>query len=194
MKVILDGVQLILYKTKQMKEIDINRIQTGDILLYKNKGFLPRAIRWFTRTDVNHVSIAVEMWGEMFVFESIGKGFVPQRIEDSIRGADITVMKPNYRIDERQISLLTASMSGHHRYDFFALLVHQPIYTITKRLFGKGKWIGRRDEKAIKRLYCSEAIAYIYNYFTPSIMKQWWKYYPGMFLKEEEFTFFKLEQ
>ena len=177
-----------------MKVITIEQVQTGDILLYKSKGFLPRAIRWFTRTDVNHVSIAIEMWGEMFVFESIGKGFVPQRIEDSIRGKDITVMKPTFNINSRELSIFTVSMAGHHRYDFASLLFFQPIYTITKRLFGKGWWIGKKDEKAIKRLYCSEAIAYIHNYFYTSVMTNWWKYYPGMFLKERKFKFYKLDK
>jgi hypothetical protein len=177
----------------QLPSLEKDKIQTGDILLYSSKGFIGKAIQFFTRSKVNHVSIAIEIWGEMYVYESIEKGFVPVKLEDSIKGKDIFVLKPDFKVDKKAISLLTTSMAGHHRYDFASLLFFQVIYQVTKRVAGKGLWIGRKDANASKRLYCSEAVAYIYNTLH-GIMEKWWKYFPAMFLEEAKFRAFKLNK
>ena len=39
-------------------------IRIGDILLYKDKGFLARSIRFFTRSKYNHASVVVRKYSD----------------------------------------------------------------------------------------------------------------------------------
>ena len=163
-----------------------SELRTGDILLYKSNHFLARAIRFFTNGKVNHAGIFVEIWGEMFVAESEKEGFIPNKLADSIKGREIWVMRHGKPIDAKKFAIRITSMLGKHRYDFASLLFFQVWYSIT------GKWIGKKDEHASKRLYCSEAIAYIYNKETGE-MPEWWKYNPKMIWNESGFYKEKLE-
>lgn len=163
-----------------------DELKTGDILLYRSTHFLARAIRFFTKGKVNHASFCVKIWGEMFVAESEKEGFITNKLADSINGREIWVMRYHKPIDAKKFALRITSMLGKHRYDFASLLFFQVWYAIT------GKWIGKRDEHASKRLYCSEAIAYIYNKEI-GIMNEWWRYNPQMIYEETGFTVDKLE-
>jgi len=164
----------------------IEELRTGDILLYRSKGFLPKAIRFFTRGKFNHVSIAVEFWGEMFVAESESKGFVPNKVRESIKGSDVWVMRYLQPINQRSFAMRITGMLGKHRYDFASLLLFQVWYALT------GEWIGKKDKHASKRLYCSEAIAYIYANEVFE-MTEWWKYNPQMIWDEPGFICAELE-
>lgn len=175
-----------------MNTIKMKDLKTGYVLLYTSTHFLSRAIRFFTRSTVNHASICIEEWGEMFVAESDKQGFVPNRILSSIKGRQILVLKPMVPYDEKEMGKQITSMLGHHRYDFASLLFFQVIYNVTKWWNGKGKWLGKQGEKASRRLYCSEAIAFIYNRLT-GIMPEWWKYNPDMILRDPNFEHFELE-
>lgn len=161
-------------------------LRTGDILLYRSSHFLARAIRFFTRGQVNHAAICLSIWNEMFVAESERPGFIPNKLADSIKGREVWVMRYNKPINERSFALRISAMLGKHRYDFASLLFFQVWYAIT------GKWVGRRDSHASKRLYCSEAVAYIYNLETGE-MPEWWRYNPQMLWNQPGFTKVKLE-
>lgn len=165
----------------------ITDLKTGDILLYRSKNILARAIRLFTRGKVNHASICVEIWGEMFVAESEKVGFVLNKLNDSIKGREIWVLRYKNPIESNRFAKRIVLMLGKHRYDFASLLFFQVWYTIT------GKWIGKKDEHASKRLYCSEAIAYIYSKETGE-MTSWWTYNPKMIWDEPNFIREKLER
>lgn len=163
----------------------IEELKTGDILLYRSKGVLPWLIRLFTNSHVNHAAICVEIWGEMFVAESESKGFVLNKIGDSVRGSEIWVMRYIKPIDYKSFAVRIASMLGKHRYDFASLLFFQVWYSLT------GEWVGKNDKHASKRLYCSEAIAYIYSRELFEML-EWWKYNPKMVWEEKNFMRFRL--
>lgn len=169
-----------------MRTIEIKSLRTGDILLYRSNHLLGKLIRFFTRSTVNHAGIVVELWGELFVAESEAKGFVLNRVADSIRGRDILVRRHLISVNTRSFAILIAGMVGKHRYDYFSLLFFQVVYAVT------GKWIGKEDKHASKRLYCSEAVAYIYNKEI-SIMRNWWEYTPKMLLKGFGFDTYQLK-
>lgn len=164
----------------------IHDLKTGDILLYRSNHLLAKAIRFFTNGKVNHASICVIISDEIFVAESEKEGFVLNKLADSIKGRKILVMRYSASVAEKKLAMRVMSMIGKHRYDFASLLFFQAWYAIT------GNWIGRRDKHASKRLYCSEAIAYIYNEEV-GIMNEWWKYNPQMIFEEPGFTIDILE-
>jgi len=58
----------------------------------------------------------------MFVAESEIKGFVPNKLMDSIKGNEIWVMRYIKPIDEKKFAQMITSMLGKHRYDFASLL------------------------------------------------------------------------
>lgn len=135
---------------------------------------------------MNHASIVVIIDGVPFVAESESKGFILNPLEDSVKGRKIFVKRFNGRTDEAAIIRMVLLMLGRHRYDYFSLLFFQVYYSLT------GKWIGKRDEHASKRLYCSEAIAYIFNKLT-GLMVKWWMYNPQMLYDQPGFDLYELE-
>jgi len=158
----------------------VDELKTGDILLYESNSFFSKSHTLFTKGKVNHVGICLEIWDEMFVAESEIKGFVPNKLMDSIKGNEIWVMRYIKPIDEKKFAQMITSMLGKHRYDFASLLFFQLWYSLT------GNWIGKKDKNASKRLYCSEAIAYIYSKLVFEML-EWWKYNPKMIWDEENF-------
>ena len=147
-------------------ELKKEQLKTGDILHCTSEGFIGRAIRWFTRSRVNHTALVIEVWNELFILDSQADGTNMRPISEWNR-------KYNYSyIIDRPDEFTTkqrnkaVSVIGHTPYDFKSLLIYQPIYILT------GKWRGKTKDAAKNRLYCSEYIAWVFN------MPQWWKASP----------------
>ena len=58
------------------------------------------------------------------------------------------------------------SKIGHTPYDLKSLFITQPIYQLT------GKWVGRPEEKADTKMYCSEYVSWVFS------LEEWWKNSP----------------
>lgn len=157
----------------------------GDIVFIskKKKGIynriVPPIIRWATKTEYHHVGILNMYKGKLTVFEAVFKGFLPtQSWEDYLKeeGKDYDIMvfnKPNDAPENWSERLFNISGCP---YDFGSLIVVQLLYQITRKLFGKGIWVGKKGTKALHKIYCTEAIAYIYMF------DKWWKYAPNHLL------------
>lgn len=95
--------------------------------------------------------------------------------------------------DKRKLIHEAISSAGHKPYDFVNLLIHQPIKAITKSLFGKPLWLGKRKKKADKRFICSERTAYIMNKFFGT-EPTWNDISTEHFMNSDRYEIFKYEQ
>ena len=157
--------------------------KTGDIVLFKTKfkwynpiTYVSVAIRAITGYDYNHVGVVVSNWDKLFLNEAIEKGVISIPLEKRLKGQEILVLRDSSPIDEKKFAVEANSFLGNTGYDFSSLLVFQLIYQITN------KWIGRKEENATKRMYCSEYVAYLYK------MKDWWAVAPDAIGNDKRFV------
>ena len=150
-------------------------IKPGDILLvHTKKGFVPRAIRYFTKCYYNHAAIVVEAMGELCVLEAVGRGFMITKTYEEYRSESpkkrnyiVMRTKKDVPFNLKDVNTRLKNIIGHP-YDYKSLLYSQLINQVTS------EWKGVRDIKAEKRIYCSEACAYAYHHLFP----RWWRIAP----------------
>jgi len=141
----------------------------GDIIITRDRGFVPRSIRVFMRKYrkrlglppakvFNHCAVIIENDGNTIVAESAIKGVVA-----TMTPAQYLMKHPDHKImtwvepltyfEQEDISDIAMEyiMKGT-RYDFKNFI--DQIILITT-----GIWTGRKGEKSKRRLYCSELAA-----------------------------------
>ncbi len=153
-------------------------VQVGDIICVRDgKSFVPRGIQWFMKVykkkkkldpDIplyHHNGIIIEVWGKFFIAEAVKEGFKIHSMDEAYSEATwenrIDIIRPNMPLSSYEKEILCRIATKFNmkitRYDFLNFFFQiWLIYT--------GKWIGPRGEKAENRVYCSEAVATIYNY------------------------------
>lgn len=152
-------------------------LQVGDILnVKKGRSPLAMAISFFMRIykkkleldedmpDYHHSGLIIEVWDHLYVAEAVGKGFKIHPVETAYSPGDwenrVDVTRPNFPLNENEKKRLCRVSVGYSmtitRYDIFNF-IFQAILVLT------GKWIGPTGKKAQNRVYCSEAVATIYN-------------------------------
>jgi len=148
---------------------------------YKLKDLPAPVIRWLTKCYYNHVGIIGECLGELWVFEAVGKGFIPtHRLEDYLltigKEREVAILEPK---KARPIAWIYSNISEivGKNYDFKSLLWYQLFYQIT------GRWKGKTGKNATDTIYCSEAIAYIF----PDIFPEPWLVAPNMIWRCDKF-------
>ena len=152
-------------------------IQEGDIILvHSKKGFVPKAIRYFTKCHYNHAAMVIKAMGELYVLEAVENGFIltqtlKEYLKETPKKREILIKRPH---NQSWISIQDAykriSIIIGHKYDFKSLLFSQLIWQLTK----ENNWKGKKDIKAAKRIYCSEACAFAYSHLFP----EWWTVAP----------------
>ena len=154
-----------------MKREKYNELKAGDVLHCRSRGFVARGIQLFTKSRINHTAMVIELYGKKYIIDSQRDGTNPRPIEEWLNkfSYQFSVHRPVQDIDIDAVQERALSMSGHSPYDFASLLIYQPIYILF------GKWKGRREEKAERRMYCSEFVAWVYEY------EKWWKLSPAEF-------------
>lgn len=142
-------------------------MKTGDLILvhrifkwYRPKSYLSAAIRWFTDFYWNHTAMIVVIDGLPYVIEAVGNGVILKPFVTWCQ--DKTIIYDIKNIDA-DIQPNEALKYLGHKYDFISLVFYQVIFQLTRKLFKKGIWIGRKGAKADKVLYCSELFATIHN-------------------------------
>ena len=154
-----------------------------DIIFLKSNGFIPKAIRYFTKCEYNHVGIIHMYQGELYVFEAVSKGFIPTstledwKLEKEVKGEKWCIISPNIRvtaIEKIKKSNRIKELTGK-KYEFVSLLFYQLIYQISK------KWIGSKNNN---RVICSEAVAYVYK----ECFEDWYKTDPQDIYDSPSFT------
>lgn len=151
------------------------KIQNGDILVCSSNGWLGRQIKRFTRSDVNHVAMAIKVGGVLMVIDSQKDGTNPKTYENWLKkyGYDFKVFRYTWANPQwgKSIREKALSKSGVTGYDFIALLWHQPRYLLT------GKWKGKKGDDAARRMYCSEFVAWCHS------LPNWWEMSPADVLR-----------
>lgn len=126
-------------------------------------------IRKFTNCYYNHSAIVVKYLDELYVAEAVDNGFVPTTslIEylDAVgekREIAILRIKPKYGYTTEKI-YTNIKQLVNHKYGYGTLIFTQLVYQITKKLFGKGWWLGKSGNAAKRTVVCSEVIAYAFT-------------------------------
>lgn len=161
-------------------------LQPGDIIMvhryppYGIQDIPAPFIRVITGCYWNHVATVGPCLGKLYIFEAIGKGFVPtMKVEDYLNQVgnvrEIAVMRPKpdlfYTPEEFFEGIDDLINRG---YDFKSLLWYQIWYQLT------GRWKGKTGDASSKTIYCSEAIAYGYRRIFPEP----WLVYPKKIWEE----------
>jgi hypothetical protein len=138
-------------------------IQELDLVFLGNKkGFLPKAIRFITGFEYNHVGIVVKYLDKLYVLEAKARGFHPTLSldnwikEKSERGDRVAILRDKNNSSKEAVYGRLEKIAGNN-YEFLNLLFFQIIKIVT------GRWLGSKDSSTV---ICSEAVAYAYkDYF-----------------------------
>jgi len=143
-------------------------IKAGDIVLTRSGSFLSQGIQFFMnlyrqtkglpkRKLFSHVAVVVDLYGQLYVAEAIGKGV--QVIPDAQAYIDqndcqvMTWVKPLNKQEQSRISSVTIDYAlKPHRYDVLN-------FYYSARFVLTGKWRGPVGPKSERRVYCSELAA-----------------------------------
>lgn len=165
-------------------------MKPGDIGLTINKGFVPKAIRFFMnmyrkslglkeRTVYNHVFTVIDVWGKTYVAEAMSNGFNirPAAVYDKLASkgkVKIKVPKKPYTDEEkRKISQEATKLTfSPTRYDYLNFWYQLKMIVRMSFTKGEAKWSGPIGRKAARRLYCSESAAYLANKVRPDTFKE----------------------
>lgn len=142
-------------------------IKEGDIILVHNKRintiplFLGAIIRLLTKSFYNHSANVVLLYGELYVYEAIGKGCViTQRLKDYLQDNSRVLEVVSTNVDITEYRKRVKETIGK-KYDYTSLLWHYILFLITK------KWYGHTHEHSTKKFVCFELSMYLHN-------KKWW--------------------
>jgi len=149
-----------------MKNLNNVELREGDILHCMSNRWLAKLIKFFTKSKINHTALVLNIYGELMILDSQIKGTNIKPLKDWVKKYKYKyiISRPN-KFTKAQ-KKRAVSIVGHTPYDF-ASLIFQAWYQIT------GKWIGKTYEEAKKRMYCSEAISFIFQF------SKWWKRSPN---------------
>lgn len=135
------------------KEIDIKLIKTGDALLVHGNSWLSKSIQFFTGSRWNHAGIFWWSYGVLMVVEEDTTGYgsagliVTQFDEYLKSNKGLLIRRPKFEVDGSEYGKFMQNYFGKLRYSFWDLIVAQPTFQITKKIFKKGIWIGRKSLK-----------------------------------------------
>jgi hypothetical protein len=137
----------------------MKEIRAGDVMLIGTaKGFVPKAIRYFTKCKYNHAGIVVDYLGDLYMLEAQERGFHPSNrldnwlTEKKKNKDNVLFIRPKRIFFLKDVYVNLSKMVGAN-YEFTNLVFFQLIKAMT------GIYFGSRDSKTV---ICSEAVAYAY--------------------------------
>jgi hypothetical protein len=139
--------------------INTDEFKTGDVLHCRGKSLLSKAIRWATKSEINHTAIFIWIWGEAYIIDAQDNGVNVKPFENWIDeyGYSFVVQRAKKKISEKRIAVKAMSKVGLTAYDFEGLLLKQPIELLT------GNWRKKRGKGENAKMYCSEFVAWVYG-------------------------------
>jgi hypothetical protein len=139
--------------------VNTQDLQTGDILHCKGKTLLSKAIRWATKSKINHTALFISIWGEPYIIDAQDNGVNLKPFDEWVQkyGYEFVVHRSSKKLDEKKIAVKAMSKIGLTAYDFEGLIVKQPIELVT------GKWKKKKGDKENDKMYCSEFVAWVYG-------------------------------
>jgi len=154
------------------------------ILLVDSDTFVANTIHKFQGNRWNHAGMLVEAYGERYVVEAIetGIGFTPfSEYAEAYRKQqkDLMLLELNTELDVSEAELMKFILPYTRTgYEYSNLIGHQAIKFITKKIFGKALWLGRRKRKGDKKFICGEWCAFVINYYV-NLFPEWHKIAPS---------------
>jgi hypothetical protein len=180
-----------------MKTIKPEDIKTFDIMLSASQSWLSRSIRKVINDKASHAAVFFKLDDVLYVYESEKHGLTNTNFNHYLDDKfTLWIARPIVSITEQQKKALlhmAISNAGHKTYDYWNLLIHQPIKFISKKLFGKAFWWGKRKPNADKHFICSELVAFVMNKFF-GIEPNWHKISTEHFFHSDNYEVFKLEK
>lgn len=151
-------------------------VQSGDIILIRTKSLIGTLIRffqnlWGNNCPYNHVAIIAQDKGIYYVYESLTTGFVrtPYTMWNT-KNKEFVILRPTFDFNKDKLNELCFNIVGT-KYDFVGTLWIQLIQQVSDERINLGT---NNKKKAEKRLYCSEAVAYLFNMSSKHIMYVNW--------------------
>lgn len=167
------------------KYLDIENLQTGDIILFHTcfKLFQPvtwlaALIRFFENNYWNHVGIIVVSSPDKYlIYEALAKGVEKSELFDNLRMKEIKIKRLNsltfLKPYNAQIIADKCNAAEGLKYDYSSCFFFQLIRQMGEKINPElDIWIGRKNKMAAKRFYCSELAAWCLN------LNRWYKYAP----------------
>ncbi len=175
---------------KELKQL----IKAGDIILFRGTSWLSRSIQFVMkryrkrlglapRIIYNHAAMIVTYKGEPYVVEANAKGIEASAFDaiyiNRLNKIKIISPKKAYtKVEKSKISdVAINSCFRPTRYDFFNFFYQIDLVLRTKSTTNK-KWLGPKEGKAEKRLYCTEAVATWANKVRPNTFNKPWSVNP----------------
>lgn len=139
-----------------------DKIKDGDILLYKGKGLLSKAIRLLTKSEYSHAGIAVWWNYRLMVLEAVGKGVVLTPMSKNLehyKGSVHWFTSIKHIPQTKRLKMVDfAQQELGKEYSKWSLIVLGYIL-----IFGKDR--NKKDKfKRANSLICSHYVAQIYNH------------------------------
>jgi hypothetical protein len=150
-------------------------ITAGDIILFRGKRLLARAIQYFDKAYYNHIGVVYECCGRLMIVDSMAKGVHPEFLSTRINEyQDFCVIIPNSSIRDRALSEAFRKADEGIKYDYWLL----PRIALSRKLradFNKpsnmsrdicSEWVRRYTNFMQIKCY-SEYNVQIKNWITP---------------------------
>lgn len=152
------------------EDVVISTPLVGDVILVHGGSWLAKQIQhWMNKYRIkkgleprvlwNHVAVIIDLWGQQYIAEAQAKGvqIIPD-VDKYLKNNTCKVKTWVKPLNTQEKNLFSKTAVEYalipHRYDFLNFF-YQMYYITT------GKWIGPKDIKANKRVYCSEFAAIV---------------------------------
>ncbi len=149
-------------------------LKTGDVIHCSGHRWISKAIKWATKSKINHTAMFIWIWDEPYIIDAQENGVNVKPFQAWINeyGYDFVVMRSPKRIAEKTIATKAMSKVGLTAYDFEGLIIKQPIELLT------GKWHKKPANHEQDKMYCSEFVSWVYGIeesyrFSPKDFLEW---------------------
>lgn len=139
--------------------LNIDELKTGDVLHCRGKSWLSKAIRWATKSEINHTALFIWIWGEPYIIDAQDNGVNVKPFKEWVNkyNYNFIIQRRPKPIAEKKIATKALSKVGTTAYDFEGLIIKQPIELLT------GKWNKKSYNHEQNKMYCSEYVAWVYG-------------------------------
>ena len=152
--------------------LNIDELKTGDVLHCRGKSWLSKAIRWATKSEINHTALFIWIWCEPYIIDAQDNGVNVKPFENWVKEYqyNFIIQRRPKVIAEKKIAVKAMSKVGLTAYDFEGLIIKQPIELLT------GKWNKKPLNHEQDKMYCSEFVSWVYG------IEESYRYSPKDFL------------
>jgi hypothetical protein len=147
------------YTDEDINNFALNFLKPGDVLHCQGKGLIARGIMKFTKSEISHTALYLEIWGQPFIIDAQKDGTNPRPFFEWVRKYDykFIITRPPQHYDVNEISKKALSVSGITPYNVGDLILRFPIYILT------GRWLKLKRSNNKKRKTCGGFVSWVYN-------------------------------